>query len=106
MQDPYEVLGTPADAGLDEIEKRYAELSLEYDTDPTTNVHAELQMRSQILRIKQAYDVIRGEDKKAANEAQIASSSKRLKRAPEEEREDFIAFALRFYDESEQLPNR
>ena len=58
MLDPYNVLGVPRDAGMDEIKKAYRKLSRTYHPDANIDNPNKAQAEEKFKQIQQAYDQI------------------------------------------------
>lgn len=58
MQDPYEILGVPRDADMDEIKKAYRKLSRKYHPDANINNPNKDQAEEKFKQVQQAYQKI------------------------------------------------
>lgn len=73
MQDPYEILGVPRDADMDEIKKAYRKLSRKYHPDANINNPNKDQAEEKFKQVQQAYQKI--VDEKEHGGASSASQS-------------------------------
>jgi molecular chaperone DnaJ len=58
IQDPYEVLGVPRDADMDEIKKAYRKLSRKYHPDANINNPHKAEAEEKFKQVQEAYDQI------------------------------------------------
>lgn len=63
MRDPYEVLGVPRGAGIEEVKKRYRELASKYHPDKYTGNELADLAQEKMKAINEAYDaIVRGQE--------------------------------------------
>jgi len=58
IQDPYDVLGVPRNAGMDEIKKAYRKLSRKYHPDANINNPHKAEAEEKFKQVQEAYDQI------------------------------------------------
>jgi molecular chaperone DnaJ len=58
IQDPYDVLGVPRDADMDEIKKAYRKLSRKYHPDANINNPHKAEAEEKFKQVQEAYDQI------------------------------------------------
>ena len=67
MLDPYNVLGVPRDAGMDEIKKAYRKLSRTYHPDANIDNPNKAQAEEKFKQIQEAYNQILKEKERGAS---------------------------------------
>jgi curved DNA-binding protein CbpA len=91
--DPYNVLGVDRDASLPTIRNAYRKLVLKCHPDKVQDPALKATKQDEFQRVQKAYDIL-------SDETQRANYDSKSKLAfLKAEREDFIAFALKLFDE-------
>ena len=64
-EDPYEVLGLPRDASVEQIKSAYRKLALKYHPDKQTSVHDKEKCNETFTKIANAYEILSDERRRA-----------------------------------------
>jgi hypothetical protein len=112
---PYEVLGLPQDASQSDIKNKHRKLVLKCHPDIKKDESLKAQKHDEFHRIQRAYEILSDETRRATYEAEVTLARlrkdkfargevERKNKAADERRMEFLAFALKLYDERAALP--
>ncbi len=97
--DPYKVLGVEKDADLSVIKTAYKKLILKCHPDKIHDPVLAAAKQDEYHRVMQAYELLSDGGQKAKYDNRVKFAAEKAEKAERDERGDFIAFALKLFDE-------